>query len=84
MAGPLDSAVGERSSRHSARGGLDAILRRIPLPARVIVYGVFFLAAILGGLCWLASQVFGVGGERYFLLAMAILFAVLSLQLRRE
>ncbi len=36
------------------------------------------------GLCWLASSLFGPGGERYFFLLMAVAFGALSLQLRRE
>ena len=56
MAASLNPEVGERSSGHPAPGRLDAVLGRIPLPARVVFYGTFFLAAILGGLSWLASR----------------------------
>lgn len=49
-----------------------------PISCDASTGGAFF------GLCWLASSVFGAGGERYFLLVMAVLFAVLSLQLRRD
>jgi len=49
-----------------------------PISCDASTGGVFF------GFCWLASSLFGAGGERYFLLAMAVLFGVLSLQLRRD
>ena len=49
-----------------------------PISCEASTGGAFF------GLCWLASSLFGAGGERYFLLVMAVIFGALSLQLRRE
>jgi protein-S-isoprenylcysteine O-methyltransferase Ste14 len=36
--------------------GLRGMLRRVPLPIRMLIYGTFFLAAVLVGLPWLAAR----------------------------
>lgn len=36
---------------------LHRLLNRIPLPVRMLVYGLFFLSVVLGGLPWLAYRV---------------------------
>jgi protein-S-isoprenylcysteine O-methyltransferase Ste14 len=36
---------------------LNRVLDRIPLPARMFFYGVFFLSAVLAGLPWLAYRI---------------------------
>jgi hypothetical protein len=48
-----------------------------PISCAASSLGVFY------GLCWLASQLFGISGERYYLLLLALLFAALSLHWRR-